>query len=46
MAELVSWQRHELDAPSLMLATPLAQLHQRFTQIHPFDDANGRVVRL
>lgn len=46
MAELVSWLRHELDAPSLMLATLLAQLHQRFTQIHPFDDGNGRVVRL
>ena len=46
MAELVDWLRHELDAPSLPLAALLAQLHQRFTLIHPFDDGNGRVVRL
>lgn len=46
MAEFVIWLRQELDNPSLSLASLLAQLHQRFIGIHPFDDGNGRVVRL
>lgn len=43
MERLVSWY-HELEAttPPEVLA---AWLHHRFTQIHPFQDGNGRVAR-
>lgn len=46
MAEFVVWMRTELETPSLGLAQFIVQLHHRFIQIHPFDDGNGRVVRL
>jgi Fic family protein len=46
MAEFVVWLRRELETPTLGLGDLLAQIHHRFIQIHPFDDGNGRLVRL
>ncbi len=50
MMELTAWIRHWLEqntASQREAIVPfLAELHQRFIRIHPFDDGNGRVVRL
>jgi len=46
MADLVHWLRGEMETPSLALPMLLARLHHDFIRIHPFDDGNGRVVRL
>lgn len=46
MAEFVRWLREEIAQPTLNITLLLAQLHHRFVRIHPFDDGNGRVVRL
>ena len=46
MADFVLWLRGELQAPTLPLPTLLARAHHEFIRIHPFDDGNGRVVRL
>ena len=46
MADLVLWLRNEMESPGIGLIQFLALLHHRFTRIHPFDDGNGRVVRL
>ena len=46
MAEFVHWLGEELAQPTLNITMLLAQLHHRFIRIHPFDDGNGRVVRL
>jgi len=46
MAEFVRWLHQELQIPILGLIAFLAQVHHRFIRIHPFDDGNGRVVRL
>lgn len=46
MGEFVEWLRNELAQPTLSLASLLTQAHCRFIRIHPFDDGNGRVVRL
>ncbi|TAN51706.1 MAG: Fic family protein [Methylococcaceae bacterium] len=46
MAEWVQWLRLEMEAPSLALPMLLARLHHDFIRIHPFDDGNGRVIRL
>lgn len=46
MADLVLWLRNEMESPGMGLFQFLALLHHRFTRIHPFDDGNGRVVRL
>lgn len=46
MAAFVQWLRDELQNPTLDLPALLVQLHSRFIRIHPFDDGNGRVVRL
>ena len=46
MADFVLWLRGELEAPTLPLPTLLARAHHEFIRIHPFDDGNGRVVRL
>ncbi len=43
MAKLLSWF-HETDA-GVPPETASAWLHHRFTQIHPFQDGNGRVAR-
>ena len=50
MAELVVWLQSQLSKPAENqrqgIVSFLAELHQRFIRIHPFDDGNGRVVRL
>lgn len=46
MADLIQWLRVEMETPSLVLSRLLARLHHEFVHIHPFDDGNGRVVRL
>jgi len=50
MAEFAAWLRQRLDGDALdareNIDPFLAELHQRFIRIHPFDDGNGRVVRL
>jgi Fic family protein len=43
MQNLISWyQEYEDSVPPEVLA---AWLHHRFTQIHPFQDGNGRIAR-
>ncbi len=50
MAELVQWMKQwlqqSLEDQYKSLVSFLAELHKRFILIHPFDDGNGRVVRL
>lgn len=46
MGELVAGLRTEEENSTLPLLSLLARLHQDFIRIHPFDDGNGRVVRL
>lgn len=50
MEELVKWIQNWLKKNKAeqhkYLVSFLAELHQRFIRIHPFDDGNGRVVRL
>jgi Fic family protein len=44
MEQLITWhQEHERDGVSPEVEA--AWLHHRFTQIHPFQDGNGRVAR-
>ena len=46
MSDFIVWLRSELETPTLPLAMLLARAHHEFIRIHPFDDGNGRVVRL
>ena len=48
MQELTTWIQNWLsqDTKDKNLISFLAELHQKFIIIHPFDDGNGRVVRL
>ena len=50
IAELVGWMEkwleQSLEDQHKGLVSFLAELHKRFILIHPFDDGNGRVVRL
>ena len=50
MEELVKWiqiwLKKNKEEQHKYLISFLAELHQRFIRIHPFDDGNGRVVRL
>ncbi len=46
MADFIVWLRRELEVPTLPLPMLLARTHHEFIRIHPFDDGNGRVVRL
>lgn len=50
MEKLVKWIQNWLKKDKTeqhkYLVSFLAELHQRFIRIHPFDDGNGRVVRL
>ena len=50
MSELVKWIQNWLkknkEEQHETLVSFLAELHQKFICIHPFDDGNGRVVRL
>lgn len=46
MDDLVKWLCKEIKNPTLSIASFLGELHHRFILIHPFDDGNGRIVRL
>jgi len=46
MAAFVQWLRAEMEGPTLALPDLLARFHHELIRIHPFDDGNGRVVRL
>ncbi len=46
MKGLMEWFRENMESPPASIAPFLAQLHHRFIIIHPFDDGNGRIVRL
>ncbi len=46
MSDFILWLRGELETPTLPLSMLLARVHHEFIRIHPFDDGNGRVVRL
>jgi len=45
MDQLIEWHNQHL-AQRIPAEIEAAWLHHRFTQIHPFQDGNGRVVRL
>jgi Fic family protein len=44
MEQLITWHREHLEA-KISPEVEAAWLHHRFTQIHPFQDGNGRVAR-
>ena len=46
MSELMKWFASEMESPTGPIASFLAELHHRFVLIHPFDDGNGRIVRM
>ena len=46
MGATIKRLRQYLKKPDVPLYDYLAELHQDFIQTHPFDDGNGRVVRL
>lgn len=46
MQEFASWMAGEIESPGMGLVPLLVEIHRRFILIHPFDDGNGRVVRL
>ena len=46
MEELIKWFNGNIESPLTSIASFLAELHHRFILIHPFDDGNGRIVRL
>ncbi len=45
MEELMKWFNENINSTQ-SISSFLAELHHRFILIHPFDDGNGRVVRL
>ncbi|MEI6415277.1 MAG: Fic family protein [Pseudomonadota bacterium] len=46
MGRFLHWLRQEWENPTLGLLRLLSRGHDEFIRIHPFDDGNGRVVRL
>lgn len=46
MSELMKWFTLKIENPTVPIASFLAELHHRFVLIHPFDDGNGRIVRI
>lgn len=45
MEQLIAWHKEHLER-GIVPEVEAAWLHHRFTQIHPFQDGNGRVARL
>lgn len=43
MTELLDWYKNSKDLNPILLAV---EFHYRFIRIHPFDDGNGRTVRI
>src|SRR5438105_105229 len=46
MQDLMKWYRDETAKGSMHPVEIAARFHHRFTDIHPFDDGNGRMSRL
>jgi Fic family protein len=46
MQALLEWYKTESEKPAVNPILLAAGFHHKFIQIHPFDDGNGRVVRL
>ena len=46
MDDLLKWFNEYIDSGHSSISSFIANLHHRFIIIHPFDDGNGRVVRL
>lgn len=46
MQDLMTWYRDEAAKRALHPVEIAAHFHHRFTEIHPFDDGNGRMSRL
>jgi Fic family protein len=46
MQSLIEWMKIESESQTIPFLSFLAKLHHRFTLIHPFDDGNGRVIRI
>lgn len=46
MQELMAWYRSEMETRTTHPVEIAARFHHRFTDIHPFDDGNGRMSRL
>jgi Fic family protein len=44
--ELIEWFRSEKEKPDVNPIILASLFHYRFIRIHPFDDGNGRVVRI
>ncbi len=45
MAEMVAWYRQQAESRAEHPLLVAALFHHRFTNIHPFDDGNGRMAR-
>jgi Fic family protein len=46
MQDLMTWYRDETAKGAMHPVAIAARFHHRFTEIHPFDDGNGRMSRL
>ena len=46
MQELIEWYRAESEKETVNAILLAATFHYRFIRIHPFDDGNGRTVRI
>jgi len=46
MDDLISWLRKELEEETQPILLTAAEFHYKFIRIHPFDDGNGRLVRI
>jgi Fic family protein len=46
MGELLAWHREQEANPTVHPLIHAALFHHRFTNIHPFDDGNGRLARI
>ena len=46
MQDLMTWYRNETALRAMHPVEISARFHHRFTEIHPFDDGNGRMSRL